>query len=144
MSRTHTNRNNLVLIVLLLIAALSNPSLKGQSKPSILEELWINVPSSPLEISFSQSKRDSMLYNRSSGTIVGYRLGCVTKDDNTKIKVVREGTLVGTDLQPAKGLINSISVHTDDLERCLNTDTHLAVIEVLFKDGFAWKAAASR
>jgi len=144
MNRNWIHRNHGIPIVALLIivAAVSTSSSKGQSKPPTLEELWIDVPSSPLQREFTESKRDSVLYNRSTGVVIGYRLGCVTSGENTKLKVVQEGRCFNADLEPAKGLLNSVHVHQAELEQCLNTNTRLAVIEVLFKDGFAWKAAS--
>lgn len=81
-----------------------------------------------------------MLSNRSSGRIVRFRLGCVTGAATNKVKVMRRSAPVNVDLGTDNGYAASISVHTGEMERCYKMNAQLAVIEVLFKDGFSWKA----
>lgn len=107
---------------------------------SELEQRWVNIASSPLEIRFTPSKRDGLLVNRSSGRVVQYRLGCVVNDSDLRIRVLKKLKPVRTQLETGKALINSVSVHQLDMERCEKAASRLAVIEVIFQDGFAWRA----
>ena len=54
----------------LLVLAISVAFPTGSIAQSKLEERWINIPSSPLNLGFSHSKRDSSLENRSAGLVV--------------------------------------------------------------------------
>jgi hypothetical protein len=133
-------RSTFGIILLVTMTSLFSPSVQSQQKK--FEDLWISIPSSPLEIRFNSSRRYSLLNNRSSGRVVAYRVGCVIGDQAEKLKVVREAEPVATDLQPGKVLINSIRVHAGEMERCHEMKTQLAVIQVSFKDGSTWKAAS--
>lgn len=141
MNRNHQLRVfTTVIFMLMIVVSFPTWNWAKQSVQAMPEELWFNIPSSPLEVRFSPSKRDSLLFNRSSGQVVRYRLGCVIGGEGSKLKVVRKTPFVDTDLESGKVLINSISMHATDIARCVKSKTRLAVIEVVFKDGFVWKA----
>ena len=136
----HHLRRAITILVLIIASTSSNWSSATSLPQSGPEGLWINIPSSPLEVKFTSSKRDSLLVNRSSGRVVRYRLGCVSEAESSKLKVARKTPWVETDLESGKLVINSVSVHAQDLERCDNTNSRLAVVEVAFQDGFFWRA----
>ena len=123
----------LVLAIFVAFPTVSN----AQSK---LEERWINIPSSPLDLRFSPSKRDSSLDNRSGGVVVQFDLGCVVSDSDSRIRVLKKLRTTPTRLEPRIALLNSVSVHEPDMKRCEKMKRRLAVIEVVFVDGFAWRA----
>src|SRR5258705_4465310 len=76
----------------------------GQPEP---QEWSLNVPSSPLQIGLSPSKRDMELFNRSSGHVNQYRLGCV-RQVGESIGALRKFPVVKTNLPSGKTLINSV------------------------------------
>jgi hypothetical protein len=136
-------RLKLVIIMFMVVVVHTNASSIGRTQEKTYEELWINIPSCPLEFRMNSSKRYSLLDNRSSGRVVRYRLGCVSGDEANKPRVLRRTKFVDTDLEPSKGLINSISVHSGEMERCFKMNARLAVIEVRFKDGSLWKGGSN-
>lgn len=50
----------------------------GQIEPTPVQEWWCNSSSSPLQIVLSPKKDRLFIVNQSQGTIVSYRLGCVS------------------------------------------------------------------
>ena len=124
------------LLVLTISVALPTVSI-AQSK---VEESWINIASSPLTLRFSPSKRSSSLENRSAGVVVQFSLGCVVSESDSRIRVVKKLSTTRTRLEPGIALFNSVSVHEPDMKRCEKMKSRLAVIEVVFQDGFAWRA----
>ena len=140
MNRNHRRGFKAVIVLLMIMTVFENSNPKAQSLQKTFEELWINIPSCPLEFRMNSSRRYSMLENRSSATVIRYRLGCVTGTETNRPRVVRKAPPVNTDLESGKGLGASINVHTSEMERCSEMKAQLAVIEVLFKDGFVWKA----
>jgi len=127
----------LLLIITSTSSAWTSATPLPQSGP---ESQWINIPSSPLEVRFTSSKRDSLILNRSSGRVVRYRVGCVSNAQTSKLKVARKTPWIDTDLESGKLVINSLGVHANDQSRCNNTNTRLAIVEVAFQDGFVWRA----
>jgi hypothetical protein len=126
-------------LYLAIIAVMSTTSWANRGSQIVPEESWLSVPSSPLEIRFSPSKRDLALLNRSSGKIIRYRLGCVVQEAS-KIRVVRKMPFIDANLESGKVVINAFTVYADDLERCGKKKSGLAVVEVVFLDGSIWKA----
>ena len=107
MNSKNTNQKNLLLVILLLIifSASLTVSLMAQSErptqsPKAFEELWINIPSSPLEVRLNSSRRYTLLNNRSSARVIGYKFGCVARSESSKIRILRKLATVDTDLEP--------------------------------------------
>ena len=96
-----------------------------------------NVESSPLEARINPNWRSLLLLNRSPGHISSYRLGCIR--ERPDMKVLRSRPIVRTDLEVGKALVNSISLYTEYMERCVRDTGKLTVVEVRFRDGSIWK-----
>lgn len=112
--------------------------LGAQSAQQEREEWSVNVPSSPLEIIFSPSRRDMEFLNRSSGRINHYRLGCV-REVGEGMKVLRRFPIVKADLSSGEALINSVTRYAESVQQCSMDKGKFAVIEVGFRDGSDWK-----
>jgi hypothetical protein len=138
-NKNRGRRKILAVIITIPIAIVSlGMNWTGKSPQAESQEWWLNVPSSPLEIRFSPSKRDMELFNRSSGHVTEYRLGCV-REVGQSLKVLRKLPLVETNLETGKVLINSVTVYTDSVEVCTRDKAKLAVVEVSFRDGSIWR-----
>jgi hypothetical protein len=128
-------RNHFRVLLLVTVSAFSSSALP-QSAP---DELWTNIPSCPLKVTFTPSKLFTLLRNRSSGRIVRYRLGCaVDPRDGHGYRVLRKTAWISTNMEPGKVGINLSSVYSR-IGRCADSGGHLAVVEVVFQDGATWK-----
>ena len=126
-------------IIALFLAILAIEIERGvQSAQQKREEWSVNVPSSPLEIIFSPSRRDMEFLNRSSGRINHYRLGCV-RQVGEGMRVFRKFPIVKADLSSGEALINSVTHYAESVQRCSIERGKFAVIEVGFRDGSDWK-----
>jgi hypothetical protein len=126
-----------LIVLILVITRLTFAFHQQKSAPP--EEWWANVPSSPLFMAGSPSKRDLSLENRSSGMIVSYTLGCVIQGGG-RWRVLHRMNNISTSLEPGKALLSSVSVYTKHRERCARKDARVAVVEVHFSDGSVWKS----
>jgi len=107
------------------------------------EQLWLNLPTSPLRIERSPNGRFLTLSNYSSKKAIKYRLGCVVKTDD-RIKIIGKKKVYLITLEPIDAVTNQVSfipfdVAENDINRCSNRDARLAVIEVSFADDSTWK-----
>lgn len=101
------------------------------------EDLFLDVPFSPLGISFSQSKRDVLFSNRYTQKVIRYQLGCVRSLKD--VRASGSSPFVTTDLEPGKILINSTSLYTNDAQRCIQKEAKLAFVKVVFADNSSWQ-----
>jgi hypothetical protein len=120
------------------IVAASLAVIDGQTPRVEFPDQWLSIRSSPLEVLFSPSQRDIQLLNRSSEQVVRYRLGCVKKTP-AGLKTLHRLSALNTSLEPNKVLLNSAAIYSEDLQRCSKKEGKLAVVEVIFIDGSAWK-----
>jgi hypothetical protein len=126
----------LTLIVMVLASrGISQVVVSPATEPQVW---WLNVEASPLEVRFSPSRRDVELFNRSSGRVIQYRLGCV-RVNGQRVKALHRLAIVGTDLGSNKSLINSTTVYMDSAHTCMQDKAKLAIVEVGFGDGSVWK-----
>src|SRR5205085_1401532 len=120
-----------VCLFLIIIGVPLEVGVIAQPSKKMSEQVWFNVPSAPLEIRLSPSKRDLELFNRSFGRAIGYRLGCVRQDSS--IKVLQKLPYATTDLEPGKMLINSVSQYANHIEHCRRENAMVSVVEVRFE-----------
>jgi hypothetical protein len=136
------NPKIIVVVVFVVLIALGEGTVglarTGEMGQASTRESWLNIPASPLELRWSPSKRDLELFNRSSGSIVEYRMGCV-REAGWIFKVIYRSPPVETNLDSGRILINSFTVYSDIAKRCAVANTRLSVIKVSFKDGSVWK-----
>jgi hypothetical protein len=102
------------------------------------KKLLMNLPSSPLTLNLSESKRDLLLGNGSNKRVVKYRLGEVAQKKD-KLVVVHRSEPITIDLSANETLINPSEVE-QELKFSLRKKTKLAVVEVTFSDGTVWQA----
>ena len=126
------------MIALALVIVAPGLNLAAQSGQPEPEEWSLNVPSTPLQIGFSPSKRDMELLNRSSGHVNQYRLGCV-RQAGEHTGVLRKFPSIKADLPSGKALINSVTLYEEKVQDCRRDKAKFAVIEVSFRDGSIWK-----
>ena len=126
-------------IILLLGIALGTASSFPSREPTFLreDEWWANLPSSPLVMLGSPSKRDVSLENRSGDIIISYTMGCVIRT-GTRWRVLRKLRRTNTNLEPGKALLNSASTYARSREECSERKAKLALVEVYFADGTTW------
>jgi len=138
-NKNRGHRKILTVMIAIPIAIVSfGMNRTGKSHQVEFQQSWLNIPSSPLEIRFSPSKRDMELFNRSSGHVTGYRIGCV-REVGQRLKVLRKLPVVQTNLETGTVLISSVTVYTDSVGRCTRDKAKLAVVEVSFRDGSLWR-----
>ncbi len=143
-SLPETKRLRNILLILTILAGMPTSTeakliAQVSSDLSSPEQLWVTLPSSPLEVRFSPSKRDIALLNRSSDTVARYSIGCVTQRE-TKTRVVRKMRFIDANLETGRVLINSLTLYANDAAQCRSKKGRLAVVEVVFMDESIWKA----
>lgn len=108
------------------------------------DELWFNLPASPLKI--ARSSKGTILegLNYSEGRIVGYRMGWFT-ESSRDVRVTCQTTRKTVDIPPK--VLGSSIVHFVGLVAAekVNAYSHknkvkLGITEVVFADGSVWKA----
>lgn len=111
---------------------------------SLEGESWINLQSSPLMIEEPQNKRFFLLNNISRERIVNYTLGYVVKETNgVKVICIEKEKIINLrpqDLEKKVSEKEILSVPNDVLERCIQLQAKIAVVQVVFADGAVWKA----
>jgi len=133
-------------VCLIAFATIPIYSQMQQSIP-VPKEWIVNLPSSPLSISPASKVKAVRFDSRSTGNIVGFRLGCVaeTKDSFTILEVLKEQRInlpaaIGEgDIDP-QIIFMPISEFDGYRSRCEKANAKVAVIEVEFSDGGIWKA----
>ena len=138
--RTRNSLEKIFAAIILLSIANAAPGTGWADQPSqaVPQEWSFNVPSSPLEIRFSPGKRDMQFFNRSSGRVSQFRLGCV-RQVGESTKILHRFSAVKSDLLAGKALINSLTVYDANIQHCSAVRTKFAVIEVSFRDGSMWR-----
>lgn len=117
------------------IGSVPVPSTKALSQIGV--DLFFDAASSPLGIRPSSSERDLLLSNRSSQTVVKYRLGCVRAVG--ELKLLRKFSSVRTKLQPGHVLTHSVSQVETESQICSQRQAQLGVAELKFENGANWK-----
>ena len=116
------------------------------SNAQIRPEDFFNSQSVPLEINVTDPegnhRANEFLVNRSSGTIVGFSLACVTATEN-KVKVIKKVKDETIEIGPIGSGDNILplpnSSHGSYLSGYCSNGTRLSVIAVTFKDGAEWR-----
>jgi hypothetical protein len=130
-------------VLVLFNLAVSNPCQSQQTDVEARNRGLSNLPSSPIRLSVSNSARYLEVSNHSSGTVIGYQLGCVV-DESGKIKVKsRFATVTLKDvLKPADPFDKREWFVATDLsfrDLCQEKGDKLAVLSVSFADGGEWR-----
>lgn len=135
------------LCVLLFLLILTTAAQKGAAQEptphldqSVLDSMWINLPSTPLRFFANEAGNGYSLNNYSIGYIVGYRLGCVSAEGDG-LKVLSKRPKQALDLKPMSG--NEVHGRAVIVQGWLPfipcKKGKLTVVAVQFKDGSVWK-----